>query len=149
MQIQYIFLYKLYSKSSSFDGPDLRCFEVTNALHTTIKENTVIPKPLNIGIKKYSTWSLLAFVIWFVNDVNYYDYERMLLYTHFTVQHSMFRVIYVQMFRFTHWNSGSTVSQELINVVSQGLRLFLCLYVADRLYIYKYTSRNSKLSMKG
>ena len=33
---------RLYSKSSGYDGPDLRCFEVTNALHKNINDNTVL-----------------------------------------------------------------------------------------------------------
>ena len=30
-----------YSKSSGYNGPDLRCFEITNALHKNINDNTV------------------------------------------------------------------------------------------------------------
>ena len=31
-----------YSKSSGYDGPDLRCFKVANALHKNVNDNTVL-----------------------------------------------------------------------------------------------------------
>ena len=37
----YILQYLLYSKSSGYDGPELRCFEVTKAIYKNINDNTV------------------------------------------------------------------------------------------------------------
>ena len=37
-----VYTVNVYSKSSAYNGPDLRCFEVTNALHKNINDNTVL-----------------------------------------------------------------------------------------------------------
>ena len=41
LQIKHSLKFVKDSKSSGYDGPDLRCFEVTNAFHKNINDNTV------------------------------------------------------------------------------------------------------------